>query len=239
MAEGSARIMKRLVPMWIAIIAGFVMLLSTFFPMTESWGETVGDVFNVVAAIAFVLGAGSLAKVNLAKISRRDQGWGYAAITLICFAITLVVGLGKFGVPPSEQFPSLGWSGEKDADGSIFGWIYEYALVPITSTMFALLAFYVASAAFRAFRAKNLEAILLLSTAFIVLLGRTFAGVVLTGWLPDWASGLRLENLSVYIMQVFNTAGNRAIIIGIALGVTATSLRILLGVDRSWMGSGD
>jgi hypothetical protein len=62
---------------------------------------------------------------------------------------------------------------------------------------------------------------------------------VLTGWLPDWASGLRLENLSVYIMQVFNTAGNRAIIIGIALGVTATSLRILLGVDRSWMGSGD
>jgi hypothetical protein len=40
-------------------------------------------------------------------------------------------------------------------------------------------------------------------------------------------------------MQVFNTAGNRAIIIGIALGVTATSLRILLGVDRSWMGSGD
>ena len=76
------------------------------------------------------------------------------------------------------------------------------------------------------------------AVAFIVLLGRSFAGVVLTGWLPDWASGLRLENLSVYIMQVFNTAGNRAIIIGIALGVAATSLRILLGVDRSWMGGG-
>ena len=97
--------MKRLVPMWIAIIAGFVMLLSTFFPITESLGETVGEIFNVVAAIAFVLGAGSLAKVNLAKISRRDQGWGYAAITLICFAITLVVGLGKlaFRSPPSSH----------------------------------------------------------------------------------------------------------------------------------------
>ncbi len=231
--------MKRLVPLWIAIIAGFAMLLSAFLPATESLGETFGDVFNVVAAIAFVLGAGSLAKINLAKVSRKDQGWGYAVVTLVCFAITLLAGLGKIGVHPNPNFAALPWSGDKESEGGLFAWIYEYGLVPITATMFALLAFYVASAAFRAFRAKNLEAALLLSTAFIVLLGRTFAGVVLTGWLPDWASGLRLENLSVYIMQVFNTAGNRAIIIGIALGVAATSLRILLGVDRSWMGSGD
>ncbi len=230
--------MKRLVPMWIATIAGFAMLLSAFFPATESLGEIFGDAFSVIAAIAFVLGAASLAKVNLEKISRKDQGWGYAAITLVCFAITLVAGFGKIGTHPNPNFATLPWSGDIQQEGSIFNWIYEFALVPITSTMFALLAFFVASAAFRAFRAKNTEAILLLATAFIVLLGRTFAGVVLTGWLPDWASGLRLENLSVYIMQVFNTAGNRAIIIGIALGVAATSLRILLGVDRSWMGGG-
>ncbi|MSR29791.1 MAG: hypothetical protein EXS03_09525 [Phycisphaerales bacterium] len=230
--------MKRMIPMWIAIVAGFAMLFSAFFPVTESLGEIFGDMFNVVAAIAFILGAGSLAKINLAKVSRRDPGWGYAAVTLACFALTLAAGLGKIGAAPNPKFAALAWSGDERAEGALFGWIYESALVPITSTMFALLAFYVASAAFRAFRAKNIDAILLLSTAFIVLLGRTFAGVVLTGWFPDWASGLRLENFSVYIMQVFNTAGNRAIIIGIALGVAATSLRILLGVDRSWMGTG-
>ena len=85
--------------------------------------------------------------------------------------------------------------------------------------MFAMLAFYVASAAFRAFRAKNVEAILLLGTAFIILLGRTFAGVLLTSWMPESIAGLRIENLTVYIMSVFNTAGNRAIMIGIALGI--------------------
>jgi hypothetical protein len=51
-----------------------------------------------------------------------------------------------------------------------------------------------------------------------------------------YLTGLRLENLTVYIMAVFNTAGNRAIMIGIALGIVATSLKILIGVDRSYLG---
>jgi hypothetical protein len=131
------------------------------------------------------------------------------------------------------------WSGVPLQQGSVFWWLYEYAMQPITSMLFAMLAFYVASAAFRAFRAKNLEATLLLGTAFIILLGRTYAGVLLTGWLPDSLSALRLDNLSVFLMSAFNTAGNRAIMIGIALGIASTSLKILLGMDRSHIGGRD
>jgi hypothetical protein len=47
---------------------------------------------------------------------------------------------------------------------------------------------------------------------------------------------LRLENVKVTIMRVFATAGNRAIMIGIALGIVATSLKLLLGMDRSYLG---
>lgn len=133
------------------------------------------------------------------------------------------------------------WSGEYRETGSPFWWLYEYAFKPLTATMFAMLAFYVASAAFRAFRAKNLEASLLLGTAFIILLGRTFAGVMLTNWIPEDSpvSGLRIEEMTMHIMTVFNTAGNRAIMIGIALGIASTSLKVLLGVDRSYLGSSD
>ncbi len=130
------------------------------------------------------------------------------------------------------------WSGDYAEPGSPFWWTYAYLFQPLTATMFALLAFYVASAAFRAFRAKNTEAVLLLGAAFIILLGQTFAGVLLTAWLPDWLSALKVDNLSVYIMSLFNTAGNRAIMIGIALGIASTSLKVLLGVDRSYLGSG-
>ena len=140
---------------------------------------------------------------------------------------------------PNPLYPDYGLSGHYREIGSPFWWLYEYAFKPLTATMFAMLAFYISSAAFRAFRAKNIEAILLLGTAFIILLGRTFAGVYLTAWLPDWMSGLKIENLTVFIMSVFNTAGNRAIMIGIALGIASTSLKVLLGVDRSYLGSGE
>ena len=118
-----------------------------------------------------------------------------------------------------------------------FGWIYDYMLVPLTSTMFAMLAFYVASAAFRAFRAKNIEAILLLGTAFIILLSQTAAGMFLTGWIPEDSvfSFLRLDVMKRGITEHIQTAGMRAITIGIALGVAATSLRLIFGIDKSYL----
>ena len=232
--------LKRTVPLIITALAGATMVVSYFLPAAESFGEDVATWFAILAAVAFVLGGGNLLKTHLRKISDRKPGWGYSVIVLGSFAAMLLVGLLKIGVNPNPLYPHLPFSGNVNSEGTPFWWGYEYAFKPLTATMFAMLAFYVASAAFRAFRAKNVEAMLLLGTAFVILLGRTFAGVILTGWIPAdnaWVAGLRLENLSVVIMQVFNTAGSRAIIIGISLGIAATSLKILIGLDRSYLGS--
>ena len=229
--------MKRLVPLIIAIVAGFVLLIANFIPYAESWGLTAQEWFNILAVGAMVLGGGNLIKLQLMKISSKKAGWGYAAVTVVCFFGAIIIGMGKFGVHPSELYPNYAWSGYYLEEGSGMWWIYQHMIVPLTSTMFAMLAFYVATAAFRAFRAKNTEATLLLITAGIVLLGRTYAGVWLfESWLPDSLLWLRFDNLTVWIMEVPNTGGTRAITIGIALGVVATSLRILLGVDRSYLG---
>ena len=231
--------MKRNVPLLITAMGGFILIISYFIPATQGWGEVAAIWFDILPSIAFILGGGNLLKIHLKKISDKSVGWAYSAITLAAFLITLFVGLGKVGVNPNPLYPEYGLSGHYREIGSPFWWLYEYAFKPLTATMFAMLAFYISSAAFRAFRAKNIEAILLLGTAFIILLGRTFAGVYLTAWLPDWMSGLKIENLTVFIMSVFNTAGNRAIMIGIALGIASTSLKVLLGVDRSYLGSGE
>jgi hypothetical protein len=99
-----------------------------------------------------------------------------------------------------------------------------------------LLAFFVGSASYRAFRAKTTEASILLVAAFIVLLGRTPFGLWVTSGLTGDLSFLQLPNLTDWIMDVPNLAGQRAIMIGIALGVISMSLRLILGVERTYLG---
>jgi len=232
--------LQRTIPMLILSASGLILILAYFSPVTVVWSDTVVAWFNILAGVAFVLGAGNLLAVNLEKISSRRPGWAYAAITLVSFGAMLVVGLGKWGAVPNPAYPDVHLAGDQDSTQSAYGWVYEYVLSPLTATMFAMLAFYVASAAFRAFRAKNIESILLLGTAFIILLAQVAAGAFLTNWIPEgeWYSFLRAERLKEIILNVFQTSGMRAILIGIALGTAATSLRLILGIDRSALSKG-
>lgn len=213
------------------------MIGAYFVPKTQSWGDTAGTWFKILAAVSLILGGGNLIKLQLQQIAARKPGWGFAAVTAIAFFVTMMVGLLKVGVHPQEQYPEHPWSGEYLENGGALWWLYEYIIRPVSTTMYGMLAFYVASAAFRAFRAKNLQATLLLITAIIVLMGRTYAGEWLTGGLPEEMSALKFNNLTTIIQDIFVTSGTRAIKIGIALGVVATSLRIILGLDRSYLGS--
>jgi len=231
--------MKHYIPLVIASTFGLLMIAGYFVPPVTFLQEKASEWFLIVSAIAFFIGGANLVTYHLRKISDQEPGWGYSGITLAAFFITAIVGTLKWGVPAAAEFPSFAWSGRYQEEGGAFWWLYEYLMQPITSTMFALLAFYVASAAFRAFRAKNVEAALLLITAFIVLLSQAEEPLraLITGK-PPLRNDLWLPEAAVWIRSVFNTAGQRAIIIGIAMGVAATSLRVLMGKDRSYLGEG-
>lgn len=232
--------MKHIPPI-IAALVGLLMVFSYFVPPLLGLQQMAEEWFTIVATIAMLLGGANLCIHHLKVVSNRPAGWGYSAVTLIAFIVTVGVGVLKVGVvPESARNLPYAWSGQFQQEGSAFWWIYTYLFSPIVSTMFALLAFYVASAAFRAFRAKNIEASLLLVTALIVLIGQTKDREITSLFLPrqlvgdDWYP---ISDLTEFIRKTIVTAGQRAILIGVALGVAATSLRILLGWDRSYLGS--
>lgn len=110
--------------------------------------------------------------------------------------------------------------------GSLHMDMFTYVLVPIQATIFSLLAFFIASAAYRAFRARSVLATILLLTAFIVMLRFLPLGPIST---------LNLKAVS-WILSVPNMAVNRAIMMGIGLGATATAIKIILGIERTYMG---
>jgi len=115
----------------------------------------------------------------------------------------------------------------------------------MNATMFALLAFFIASAAFRAFRIRSAEAALLAVAALIVMLGRVPAGDAMLRAIVDHAGvphairAWRISDLQQWIMDVPQNAAKRAILIGAAMGVMATGLRVILGIERAYLGGGD
>jgi hypothetical protein len=198
----------------------------------EDLDRTFTLYFDIIAVFAFFLGGGNLLRVHINKLTRRKQDWGFSIVTIAGFLFMLTIGLFKIGNPGDI-------ASAVDAQGSWFKTMFDYVINPLQSTMYSLLAFFVASASYRAFRAKNREATILLIAAFIILLGRTPFGMMVTGWVPDSLSILQIPNLAVWIMNSPNLAGQRAIIIGIGLGVISMSLRLILGVERSYLGGDD
>jgi hypothetical protein len=223
--------MRRQVPLFITFIVGTVLILAVFVPPMEDWDRHFTLFFDIIAVFAFFLGGGNLLRVHLTKISRRRPDWGFSIVTVVGFLAMLTFGLFKIG--------GEGIAASVTVEGSWFQETFNYVINPLQSTMYALLAFFVASASYRAFRAKNREATILLVAAFIILLGRTPFGTLVTSWVPDSLSILQVPNMAIWIMNSPNLAGQRAIIIGIGLGVVSMSLRLILGIERTYLGGED
>jgi hypothetical protein len=194
----------------------------------------------IVGGFTLVLGVFSIVRVNARVVSRRGRDWIYKLATVISvFAMAvpsmLPATTDSFGGRIMYSiFPESWASLMGTGTGSIYDWLFNYLDSPMMETMFAMLAFFIASAAYRAFRARNAEATLLLLTATLVMLWRIPMGEaflrLFSDSLPDY--------INAFVMNGFNVSVQRGIIIGAALGAASMSLRIILGIERTYMGKG-
>ena len=219
--------MKKTIPLTLIFIAGALGVISFVIPhpsyqVYDEWIRN--DLLRVLSAFAVVLALGSLLRVHFDKIRRKRRNWEYSWLLLVTFGVTAIIGLFG-GVAADGVLPTTVGSFSFDIQV-----LYENIVIPLASSMFALLAFFMASAAYRAFRVRSMEATLLLTAAFIVMIGVLPLGYSISKHLPAFVQ---------WILNVPNVAGQRGIVLGIALGVVATSLKIILGIERAWLGGGE
>ncbi len=202
------------------------MIVAFFFNPERSFvGGLESEVLSwvtIVGGFTLLLGVVSLVRVNYSAVKRKSEDWIFKLATLISVFVMAIP-----AILPKNVSSLFG----RDV-GSIYDWLFNYVDAPMMSTMFAMLAFYIASAAFRAFRARNAEATLLLVTATLVMLWRVPMGEIA---LKSIHANLPYL-INTYIMNGANLAVQRGIIIGAALGAAAMSLRIMLGIERTYMG---
>ncbi len=213
--------MRTKLPLFLVFFFGVLFLIQRFVPhyFSQYMFVEINVWLIIIGGFGLFLGIYSLSYHHIIRIRRKTSQWGFSAITLAAMYFTAAIGFFiYFGTSAtSEQDPNY-----------LFQQIFDNVLVPLEATMFSLLAFYIASAAARAFRARNVEATLLLLTAVIVMLAKISLGAWLLG---DW-----LDPVSTWILEGPNTAARRAILIGVGLGGASTSLKIMLGVERGYLG---
>ena len=204
--------MKRNLPVAISFVAGLFMIFDFTFKSAFIQGAAkhLQNWSVVVAAFALGLGAVSLLRLHGRNIARRTPGWINSAVLLAALLFMTFQGI-AFGTKDK-------W----------YMFAFDNMLTPLSAAVYASLAFYIASAGYRAFRVRSLEAGILLGAGLIVLLGRAPLGDAISPYLPMAAN---------WIINVPNVAGQRGIIICSAIGVMASGLRVLTGLDRGYLGN--
>ncbi len=202
-------------PVLLAFVMGMLLFVQYFVPSKLSKGfyEGFADWLIVIAGFAAIFAIASLLHYHMGKIRKRVLGYGFSVITIVAFIQMLVLGF-VFHYRP----------------GTPAGWEYQWLFVPMQATMFATLAFFIASAAFRAFRARTWEALALLLAGLIVMIGRVPIGEFISP---------HLSTFSDWILNNPNMAGYRGILLGVALAQIAIAVRIIFGIERTYMGGGD
>jgi hypothetical protein len=189
----------------------------------------IGDALLVIGAFTFGLGIFNLAHIHWTAIRRQRPGWYNSLVFFIGFAAMATVGFWH------DQPGAAPWVGR------MYQLLFRGLWQNLGSTMFSLLAFFIASAAYRAFRIRSGEALVLMITAMILMLGQVPVGMALTSWIPEHGhlrffgtpySLFRIENFSRWVLMRVNNPVQRAIDFGIGLGALAMGVRIWLSIER-------
>ena len=167
------------------------------------------DYWQIIFAFTLLVGIASFLKITVTA-ARKGEDRSYRMMSLAGFTVMPVL--------------AIVWGIKGD---SPFMWMFENVQVPMQSTVFALLAFFVASASFRGFRARSAPAAILLGAAMLTILSRSSLEGIVPGFIIEAADWVRGQP---------SMAARRAILIGIGLGSLTTSLRVILGIERTWLG---
>jgi len=172
---------------------------------------------TAVLTAAFAIGVINLTRVHVNNIKRKRATWRYSVILIICLYAMAILSMiaSPFALDPKAAvIPAsvIAFS------TPIWEFLYYKILVNINSSIYSLLAFFIASAAYRAFKARSVESTILLAAGLLVVLGQ--APVVDLVW-PGFGA---IRN---WVLAFPNVAGQRGILIGAALGILVFSVRRL------------
>lgn len=189
------------------------------------------------------LGVWSLVSIHSKRIIKQQKDWKFSVLLLISLVAMVIFGYWGWyteefsGIPADELAKNPTFA--LRAKDLLFDGMFQQ----MEAGMFSIIAFFILSAAYRAFRVRSVESTILLGTALIVMLSLMGAIVVASGNFIDvnfggsepgsFAANFKLENIREWISSSLQSPAIRGIQFGIWLGALAMGIRLWLGLERA------
>ncbi len=250
------------------IIGAFTFAAASYYILLWAWptpmnrkpldlpansSEKVGFWLNDATAVfkdfgtilpAFMLGLGvySLLRIHLGKLVKRQKDWVFSLALLTSMVAMAFFGYWSWYI---EQFaqPKTDWTVRANWGTAQFGrdFLFDGLLQQMDAAMFSIIAFFILSAAYRAFRIRSIEATIMLSIALIMMLNTM--GIMqfwssqlfdrITGGDPNsfW-NNLKLDEVANWFKNQMQVPSLRALDFGVAIGAFAMAVRIWLNLEK-------
>ncbi len=241
-------------------LTGLVYVLYLIWPkpihrqpneIPQNFSESVGffvsdtvpvaaDVANIVATFLLGLGVFSVIKIHSEKLARRHRDWPFSLVLIGSMLLMVIFGYWNYYLKNyTPAGPSLGnpanWTFPSFAEDFLFNGLYQQ----MEAAMFSLIAFFILSAAYRAFRIRSIEATVLLGTALLLVL-RTMTVVS-----QLWADApfvrdhpnMQLESIAKWLPNTFQSSSIRGVDFGVGIGLLAMALRLWLSLEKQGQGA--
>ena len=192
----------------IAIVTAILLLITYFVPV-DPLLQLRGSLLQwavILTGFALLVGVLNLLEVHWVKMKTTKTGAFYSGVLIVSFIATIAVAA-VFG-------PTGSWT----------LWLYNNIQIPIESSLLALLSVVLIYTLIRVVRYRtNALTIVFVVTVLLVLIG-------MIPFLPF------MQSFRNWVLQVPVVAGSRGILLGVALGIIATGLRVITGSNRPYSG---
>lgn len=210
----------------VAVGAGLVTLFGYFLdaPLLGALRGLLVGWAALLAAVAVWVGAINLLLVHSKKLTTQAPGWLYSIFLILGLLGVVVANLLAPFVPGAGSGPS----------NAANQWVFQSLQITLGTALAGMVFFFLVLAGYRLLR-RRLSAV---TVTFVIV--AVISLVVLAPWPPEIPNpvvsgeGGTMRDLLRALTLVPALAGARGLLLGIALGVVATGLRVLLALDRPY-----
>lgn len=202
----------------------------------------IADIANILTVFMLGLGIFSLLRIHITRLAKKQKDSFFSGVLIFSLVLMVIFGywdwsLREFNDPEGKLLEISNWGFPNYG----FDLLFNGLLQQMEAAMFSMIAFFILSAAYRAFRVRSIEATVLMASALIMIF--SIMGAVdffisggidsMTGGDPgNFLNNFKLTAIAQWVKNYLQVPSLRALEFGVGLGALAMGLRLWLGLEK-------